>query len=449
MLINRHLYNYLENWSERADRMPLILRGARQVGKTTLVRQFSVNYDDFLPFNLEKVAHRNVFEVHNDMAELISALFLLHGKSYDPQKRYLIFIDEAQEYPPSINQLRYFYEEYPDLHVILTGSLLDFALKSEHQVPVGRVEYAALHPINFMEFLDAAGNEAALKIMDTIPVPDYAIQVMYDHFHDYINVGGMPKAVATHLEGLGVSAVQRVYNSIIRPMHDDVEKYARNSTIRQVIRHIMNSQNEYVGKRITFEKFGGSNYKSREVGEAFRALEMAHIVSLVYPSSDTSVPASVDQKKRPRLHFLDIGLINYQLKMQLELLSIHDISKTSRGSIIEQVVIQEYNSTLSEPNQRHLFWARDKKGSAEVDLILQVNGLIIPIEMKSGPTGKLRSLHEYMDRCDHHYGVRLYRGKWQVDEVTTSRGKKYQLLSVPYFMAVKIREICEWFLQEY
>lgn len=450
MEFKRNLYEYLVDWKTREDRMPLILRGARQVGKTTLVRHFAAQFDEFLEFNLEKTKDRAVFQANDDIKDLLPSLFLNRGKVHRSNRTYLLFIDEIQEWPSAINQLRYFYEERPDIHVIASGSLLDHALNKGQKIPVGRVEYAVLHPMNFEEYLWAQGNEAVNAAISTFPIQEFSLPTLFETFHRYALLGGMPRILASYFDHQDISRLKPIFNSLIRGYTEDVEKYASNRTEVNVIRHVIQAAPAIADQRIKFEKFAGSNYKSREVGEAFRSLEKAKLLDLMYPSVETSPPAILDYDKRPRLQLLDTGLMNFASGLQSELLSIQDLNDTSRGRIAQHIVYQEMKSIHSEPDYKNVFWVRqESKSSAEVDLIYNYNQYLIPIEVKSGATGRLRSLHEFMDRCDHKYAVRLYRGPVQVNTLSTRLGKKYQILNLPYFLTFQIDRYLEWFFSEY
>ena len=446
-MIRRQFYEFLKDWKLRSTRKPLILRGARQVGKTTLIRSFADEFDQFLYFNLEIKSDKLLFEKAEGINELTQILFLERQSTISEEIPTLLFIDEIQEFPEAINQLRYFYETYPYLHVIATGSLLEHALEPGIKIPVGRVEYAVLHPVSFSEYLRSTGTGEALRLFTQIPVPDIALQTLFRLFHEYTIIGGMPAIVQSYIEGEDITQLKPLYDNLLQTYMEDVERYAGNTTKQNVIRHIIRTAPYYADQRVTFQNFGGSTYKSREVGEAMRSLEKARIIELMYPTTNTSPPAVPDHHKRPRLQFLDTGLLNNVLQNQAELLQLEDLNDATRGAIVQHIVYQELKSRHYEVSYENIFWVREKHtASAEVDLIYPHNNWLIPIEIKSGPSGKLRSLHEFMDRCDHHFALRLYRGKMQIDKVKTRTGKEYKLLSIPYFLASRIPEYVAWFV---
>ncbi len=177
------------------------------------------------------------------------------------------------------------------------------------------------------------------------------------------------------------------------------------------------------------------------------ALTKARLLQLIYPTTQTSPPIVPDFKKRPRLHFLDIGLINHQLGLHQELLRIQDLHQISRGKLLRQLVNQEIFAQTHLPDHQHAFWVREERGtSSEVAILIAHQNMLIPIEVKSGASGTLRSLHEFMDRCHHYYAVRIYRGKLRIDELTTRKGKRYKLLNLPYFLSGWIRPYLDWFI---
>lgn len=448
-MIKRNLYQFLEEWKDANWRKPLILRGARQVGKTTLVKEFGKSYHQFLYFNLETTADRRTFEQMDNLTEVINEMFLSRNKTQDKSLETLIFIDEVQEQPRVIEQLRYFYEDFPHLHIIVSGSLLEFGMRKVQRVPVGRVQYANLYPLTFREYLAAQDGQVLIDNLNQIPFKNKFLRLYLDHFHEYTMIGGLPEVAQAFISnGKDLSKVMYIYEGISDSFISDVEKYATNSTQREVIRHIINTLPFEIDNRITFSNFGGSEYRNREVKEAFLALQSAQIVEVIYPTTATEPPAGPAIRKSPRLRYMDIGLLNYQLEAHTELLKLNDLNDATRGKLVQQVILQELKSTFSEHRRQSRFWVRQKKGaSSEVDIVHQFKDKLIPIEVKSGATGTLRSLHEFIDRCPHHYAIRLYAGELKIDQIKTRKGKEYQLLNLPYFLAAQIDQYIEWFIE--
>lgn len=448
-MIIRELNNFLSDWKNSTTRKPLILRGARQVGKTTLINEFAKTFDQYLYFNLEKSVDNNLFLPNESLEATIQLLFLTRGKTNTKTKSTLIFIDEIQEKPQVIESLRYFYEDFPNLFVIVSGSLLEFAIEKVAKTPVGRVEYAELHPLNFKEYLMGLGNLAVLQALDETPISNHLLTPIFQLFHEYAMIGGMPYITQNYINEKNLSRSVNLYSSIIESYKADIEKYSKNATQKAILRHIMDTAPFEIDNRVKFNNFGNSSFKSREVKKAFNELEKAKILELIYPTTNVSAPAVPNFDKSPRLQFLDVGLVNFQLGLHKELLTLHDLNNSSRGKLVQQILIQEIKSKTYLPTQKLHFWVRDENGtSSEVDLVFPYKNLLIPIEVKSGATGKLRSLHEFMDRCDHTFAVRFYAGKISIDTLKTRKGKDYQLLNLPYFLAYWLENYLDWFLKK-
>jgi predicted AAA+ superfamily ATPase len=444
--MNRKALQDLINWKKSNNRKPLIIRGARQVGKTTIVNQFSIQYKQYIYLNLERKDDVHFFDTLNNVKEIVESLFL----KYELQPDYsntLLFIDEIQESPKAIALLRYFYEDLPELHVISAGSLLEFSLSQVKSFPVGRVSFLYLSPLNFEEFLEATNKSSALKALNQIPISNVAQNILFDLFHSYALVGGMPEVIKKYLETKSFIGLSEIYASIWETYKSDVRKYAKNQTEEKVINHIMNSAYNFLDQRVTFQNFGNSNYKSREVGEAFRSLDEAKVIQLIYPTTEVELPAISDFRKKPRLQFLDIGLVNYGLNILHELIGMKDLSSAYKGALVPQLVTQELISINKISFHKPNFWVKEKKqSSSEVDLVIPFRGLLIPIEIKSGAIGKLRSLHQFMEQCPHGYAVRLYAGGIEINDVKTPTGKTFKLLNLPYFLGAKLEAYLKWFI---
>ena len=447
MNIDRKAYQRLLAWKTSQNRKPLLLRGARQVGKTTLVRQFAKEFTHYIELTLEKEADRQVFDRTDDVVELLNAVYLLKQVEMSDSPT-LLFIDEIQESPKAIQMLRFLYEEKPELYVIAAGSLLEFALKEVPSFPVGRIEYLSLHPVNFDEFLGAV-NKNAREALHEVPVQEYAHEILLKLFHEYALVGGMPEVVKHYVQDKNISALSRNYKELWQAYKDDVEKYARNHTERNVIRHIINTAPKATD-RIKFEGFGRSNYRSREVGEALRALDMARIIQLVYPTTSVEPPIIANLRKRPRLQFIDTGMLVQVLLLQGDMIGLKDLSDFFKGRIIQHLVSQEIASLKNDSDYRPHFWVREEKeGNAEVDLVYQYGQYVIPIEIKSGKQGTLKSLHQFVERTNHPYAVRFYGGEFRIEKTNTPGGIPYLLMNMPYYLGTKIGEYLDYFINNH
>lgn len=432
-MINRILINQLRDWKERSNRKPLILRGARQVGKTTLINEFSKDFPVYLKLNLENNADRELFQQYDDIHELINAIYLFnHQLKQDVPT--LLFIDEIQNSLKAVAMLRYFYEEADYIHVVAAGSLLESLLdKQRISFPVGRVEYMALRPCSFIEFLEGVGEEfdaQLIKTQEASPVHERIIRL----FNMYTIVGGMPAAVMQYAENRDILSVTPIYESLLESYRDDAEKYATNETAIRTIRHLLQVGWNYAGEAISFEGFGGSHFKSREMGDAFRTVEKALLLELVYPTSETRLPVLPDFRKKPKLIWMDTGLVNYVAGIQTELFTSTDILDVWRGRIAEQITAQELLTLDSRVSIKRNYWRRNKAGSdAEVDFVYPYNGKLIPIEVKSGHNAHLRSLHQYMETAPHDIAVRVWSQPFSVNQVTTPQGKEFRLINLPFY----------------
>ena len=449
-ILKRKAETYLASWKNNPTRKPLIIRGARQVGKTTLIKEFAKSYKYSIFLNLEKLSDLAWFNKHSEVKTIVESLFLSQSISITSIADTLLFIDEIQESPDAVWMLRYFYEEFPELHVIASGSLLEFAMKKVKSFPVGRVEYLYLHPINFIEYLEALNHHGALEQIQKVPYEAFAHRVLINLFNQYAIIGGMPEIISSFIRKKSLTDLPAIYGSIWNTYKKDVEKYAGNETERKVIKHIMSAAHLYIDQRIKFQNFGRSNYRSREVGEAFRNLDDAKVIQLIYPTTDVDVPVTTDLRKSPRLQFLDTGLINHELGIQAEMLALDDLNNVWKGAIIPHLIAQELISLSTYSYKKTNFWIREKKqSSAEVDLVFTCQGKVIPIEIKSGSDGTLKSLHQFIEHSNHPYAVRIFAGAFSVINTRTPGGKPYLLMNLPYFLGTKIPEYIRWFMDNH
>jgi uncharacterized protein len=442
-MFNRDILTKLIRWAGKKGRKPLVLRGARQVGKTTVVKMFSKGFDQYLYLNLEKKEEREIFEREYPFSDLLTTLFI-YAQKKRIGGRTLIFIDEVQNSPRAIALLRYFYEEANDLFVIAAGSLLENILDRKVSFPVGRVEFLAIRPFSFHEFI-AANNQGLAEALEQPEVPAFLHNQLTDWFKKYATIGGMPEVVKEYVESnQDITALGIVYDSLITSYIDDVEKYVTSSAQLPYVRHVIFNIFREGGTKVTFEKFGGAGYRSREMKDAFHTIEKAMLINLVYPSTSVEIPASPVLRRKPRLHVLDTGLINHSLKLMGEMVFNANISDTYRGIIAEHIVGQELLARDFSIASSLNFWVREKaESSAEVDYILPYHGKIIPIEVKSGPIGKMRSLFRFMDEAPHNIAIRVYQGEYLVQQAKTIEGKEFTLLNLPFYMVHRIGQELE------
>jgi predicted AAA+ superfamily ATPase len=448
-MFNRELLAELEKWRDKTPRKPLVIRGARQVGKTTLVNQFAQQYEQYIYVNLELVEDKEPFEKFTSIENLIETVFFLKDKIAEKKSNTLIFIDEIQAVPKALDTLRYFYELAPEISVIAAGSMLETLFDKNISFPIGRVEYKVIRPVSFPEFLAAVGETAALQQLKKIPIANFAHAKLMRLFHTYALIGGMPEIVQHYATNKDLTALAPIYDSLISGYLDDVEKYAVSNAQVQHIRHCIQSSFAQAGKRIKFEGFGNSSYKSREMGESLRTLEKALLLQLIYPCTTATLPLVPDLKKSPRLQVLDTGLLNYFVGLQKDIIGTEDLNSIYQGTLIEHLVGQELLATQFNALSALRFWVKEKKAStAEVDYLFPYEGKVIPIEVKSGKVGALRSLHNFMDLTPHHTAIRIYGGELAITDAISSSGKQYQILNLPYYLCSQIEHYMKWFLEE-
>lgn len=436
IMIHRQLLTELRLWSEKKNRKPLVLRGARQVGKTTLVDEFSKQYDVYIKLNLEQSADAFIFSKTDDVREIYRYLCVQKKVVLDSTKRTLLFIDEIQNEPRAVGLLRYFYEELPWLHIIAAGSRLQTLIKQRVSFPVGRVDYLSLRPCSFLEYLNAMGEDTLEQMVSGISVSPLYHDTLLSHFNRYTLVGGMPEVLADYARHGDIVRLAPIYRSLLDGYNEDIEKYARNDNQVKVIRHLLNHGWAEAGQTITFNRFGGSNYTSKEVHEALEVMQKAFLLSLDYPVTAVKAPAIPSLSRQPKLVWVDSGIMNFSVDIQTEYLQNASLMDVWKGHAAEQIVAQELRIVLDR-NYRNeqYFWVRDKKGSnAEVDFVWQYQSAILPIEVKSGTNSHLRSLHSFMSSPDAPgLAIRIWPGEYGIDEVVSPTGHRFRLINLPFY----------------
>ncbi|MBM3411351.1 MAG: ATP-binding protein [Bacteroidetes bacterium] len=445
----RKIIDEFDQWLHNPERKPLVLRGARQVGKTTIVHEWSRRFKQYIHLNLELPEDRALFQEFKNMSVLMQQIFFSRNKSLALKEDTLIFIDEIQELPVAMGLLRYFYELEPTVKVIAAGSMLESVFNNDIHFPVGRVEYKVLRPASFPEFLGALGEAQALEQLENMPCPNFAHERLLQLYREYAITGGMPEVVNKYARNRDLKTLRPVYDSLIASYLEDVEKYAQNDVRVLHLRHAIRASLQLAGQRIQFAGFGQSAYRSREMGEALRALEKVWLVQLIYPTSSATLPLIPDLRKSPRLQILDTGLLNYFVGLQKEMLLTQELSSVYRGIMMEHLSGQELLAHRYEAMSSLAFWSRDKNSSsAEVDFVESFDGMVIPIENKSGKTGTLRSLHQFMEIAPHRFAVRLYAGRLEITEARTPRGRSFRLLNLPYYLGTQLRNYLDWFVAQ-
>ena len=443
-MFERKINSYFSAWKAKKDRKPLIIRGSRQVGKTFAVREFAKNnFETFAYLNLERAEDAEIFSENMTVKNIFEIIQLKKNLKLVPG-RSLLFIDEIQNSSMATSSLRYFYEEYPELHIMAAGSLLEARMKKEgFSFPVGRVEFCYMFPADFEEFLLALNEKAVIEYISSADlmsdIPDATHHHLLGKYYEYLAVGGMPEAAAKYAETRSFIDIDSVYDSIFTGYLDDAGKYS--SEVKAgYIRHIINHSPENAGLPVKYEGFGGSSFRSREMSEAFDLLENAMVIRRINASSSLRAPITHNLKKSPKLVFLDTGLANYRLNIRADFLKMPELDSLFQGRIAEQAVAQALISSHGNPLFRLAYWYRDKPGaSAEVDYLIQQDTTLIPVEVKSGKEGKLRSLHVFMEHSDCKLAFRIHSGKPYVQNISLASGKKYKLISLPFYLLHRLQ----------
>jgi len=446
-MFKRKIADYLIKWKNKkpGERKPLIVRGARQVGKTSAILMFGKkHFKRIVYLNLENTEHLNLFKGEVTLKDFERIIRVKFNQKIIPSET-LIFIDEIQNSPSLIKLLRFFYEEKPELHIVAAGSLLESKIKKEGlSLPVGRIEYIYLHPLDFFEYLNAKKENSLLRFLKhfslgsqlPLGIHEYALRL----FHEYAMVGGMPEIVNLFLKGNDLQDLKSVYTSLFTSYSEDVYKYTSLAKAKYLT-HVIETAPLFAGTTITYEKFGGSNFRSREMSEAFEALEKAMLIYQVQATKSTKLPLIPQRKMSKKLLFLDIGLVNHQMGIQEAYLKIKNLDGFYRGRMAEQIVGQNILAQFMHSPAKIFYWVKEKsKGSAEVDFCLNKKGKIIGIEVKSGTKGRLKSLCEFAKLTEGSQLFRIHSGKPMQEDFKVGN-KNVRLISLPFYLTPRILDL--------
>lgn len=411
--MNRIIYYDLVDWHQVSHRKPLLIRGARQVGKTHLVRQFGERFENFVEINFEKRDEFvKIFDNDLDPKRIIRDLTIMEKMPIIAGKT-LLFLDEIQQAPRAITGLRYFYEEMPDLHVIAAGSLVDFAIEKVG-VPVGRINYLFMYPMSFIEFLYAMGyQQLAMEIVNhspTNPLNEAIHELALRLFGEYMALGGMPGVVSHWVKDQDITSCVKVLQGINNVYEDDFGKYAKKHEIKyldllfKTIPSLISQQFKY--SLVT------TIYRKRELEPAILLLEKAGIIHRIFHSHGQGLPLGAEINfDKFKIIFLDIGLNQAILGLKLEQWFLNpSAAMINKGNVAESYVGQELLA-YGDPTQKPqlFYWHREKPSSqAEVDYITEIASQVVPIEVKSGRGSTLQSMRIFLDEHKNsEYGVRF------------------------------------------
>ena len=456
MYCKRLIDNYLSEWASRDTHKPVLLRGARQVGKSTAVKELSKKFDSFVEINFEKQPkYKILFDDDLDVKRIVPQISAIYGTSIKPGQT-LLFLDEIQECPRAIMALRFFKEDMPELHVIAAGSLLEFALKELPTFGVGRIHSMFMYPMTFDEFLEANGQQLLIETRNEAsidnPLPEPIHNKLVDFLRTYMLVGGMPEAVKTWVEYHDYIRCQEVQDDIVVTYEDDFPKYKKNVD-PTLLRRTLRSVAVQAGKKFVYTKVG-RDYKTAEVKKAVELLTLAGILHPVTHTDANGLPlGSEEDKSYQKMLLLDTGLLLRLLNMSLgdvselttQILTASATDLANKGPMAEMVVGLEMLHNMS-PNIRHelYYWVRHAKNSqAEIDYIATYLQTVVPIEVKADTQGGMKSLWAFMRDKRLHYAIRCSMENFgKFDYVDNQANNEVRHVRIcPMYAIARIEEI--------
>ncbi|MFV9691785.1 MAG: ATP-binding protein [Desulfobacteria bacterium] len=450
-MLKRSALQYLENWKDKKIRKPIVIRGARQVGKSYLVRIFAKEAGlDLMEINLELSDDYADCFTSKDPNQIITLLELKTSRRITPGKT-LLFLDEIQVAPQILASLRYFYELMPRLHVIAAGSLLEFVLE-EHtfSMPVGRIEYLHLGPMTFKEFLTGTGREQLREFIDQFQIHDKLPSVIHDELMKmlriYCAIGGMPEAIQTYQDSGSMLDVDTIKQSILLTYRDDFSKYGKRVKHTRLQR-IFQKLPLQVGQKLKYVNLD-RNEKSSELKKALHLLALARVYAPVYHSGANGVPLRAESNEKVQKPlFLDVGLLAAACGMSYaDIASADKVKLVNSGPICEQFIGQHLLYARQYYEEPELFyWCREKRqASSEVDYVQACRSMIFPVEVKAGKTGTLKSLQVFIKEKGVNLGVRfnadlpvLHDADFSLPEASG----RFRLLSLPLYMVEELQRI--------
>lgn len=458
----RNQLDFLANWHSRLNRKPLVIRGARQVGKSTLVKLFAEQSGRVLnEVNLDRYQELDSVFATKDPSKIIAEIEALpHMPPVSPKT--LLFLDEIQAAENAMPALRYFFEERGELAVIAAGSLLEFLL-SDHKfsMPVGRIEYLHMGPLVFTEYLRALNEENLLRSVQSFSLNDKISSTAHVRLlqliRSYCFVGGMPEAVKQYARTQNFRDASDVHQSIIDTYRDDFPKYIGSRNLTRMIR-VFSHAAKTIGKKVKYSSFSRDDQSSTIKGD-IELLCLARVLTKVTHSHCNGLPLLADGDERVfKLLFLDVGLANAVLGLDWSSISRMDNETlVNEGSIAEQFVGQHLlDLSANTPSRGLHYWLREgKESNAEVDFVVALHGKIVPVEVKSGSSGSLKSLHQFVGEKQIPLAIRLDTNLPSMQRIQTtirtgnaSKMVAYDLISLPLYLVEKIPAIIEAYYEK-
>lgn len=421
----------LAAWKARANRRPLLLRGARQVGKSYLVEQFGKKcFDNLVTADFERHPDLASCFKSRDPITILKQLELMLEAPIRPGTT-LLFLDEIQACPDALVSLRYFWELMPELHVIAAGSLMEFLLHDDrYSFPVGRIEFLYLHPMSFLEYLAAAAPIAHERVTAATlgrPLTEVEHNELLKWLRRYLFIGGMPAAVQSSLEQDSLLEVQRMHRLILQAYASDFGKYASRIQEHRYLPIVFGRVPVLVGNRLKYSAID-PDVEARSLKPALELLGHAGLIQRAYATTGSGLPLHAHMRERQmKLYYLDVGLLQTACHVDAQEFFDGDILQINRGKLAEQLVAQELiSSALPDQNAPLLFWETETGGQAEVDFVVSAGTKIVPLEVKAGSLGSIRSLRSFMQTKTIPLGVRI------ADMPLSLHG---DLLTVPLYLA--------------
>lgn len=411
---NRKIDSALHEWSNEKRRKPLMLRGARQIGKTSAVRNLAKNFIYFVEINFENKDHaaaQTIFAQHSNPQIICSELAVLFGIPIEKGKT-LLFLDEIQNCTDAISSLRYFYEQMPELHVIAAGSLLEFALEEIPSFGVGRIESMFMYPFSFSEFLCATGYEMWAKLIDEAtlekPVSQAIHEKIIEQLKNFLIVGGMPEVVVEFAETHDFLRCQKILNSLLISFRNDFAKYKKRIPAVR-INEVFSSVAQQAEGKFVYEHVS-QHLSNEQVKKSLELLLMAGLCYQVTHTSADGIPlgAKTNPKYRRIIPF-DTGIYQRILNLNISnILLSSDFDTINKGAVAEIFVGCELKKNASCYSDDELYcWVREKKNAnAQIDFVVQCGENIVPIEVKSGKQGKMQSMWIFLKEKKSSYGIR-------------------------------------------
>ena len=455
--MHRHQFRVLEQWLAAPRRKPLMIRGARQVGKSTLARLFCDAVGrPLVAVDFERQPElADAFGRVREPRELLNLVEATANATVGPDT--VLLLDEMQAAPRALATLRYFFEDLPEQPVLAAGSLMEFALADRaFPMPVGRVSYLHMGPMTFTEFLRGCGRENLAKRIAAFEWPsdgntpafDPALHALaLEALQTYLFVGGMPEAVAEYAESGGLRAVSAIHADIVETFRDDFRKYAARRDLTRMLR-VFNFAARHAGRKVKYSNVSEGE-PSATIRRDVELLAMAQVVAKVTHSHCAGLPLQAHQKERAfKLIFLDVGLMNAVCGLPWEALAAgtsHTL--VNAGAVAEQFIGQHLQHLLAERVNRELvYWLREgRSNNAEVDYVAEFGGRIVPIEVKASRAGALKSLHQFVAEKEVSLAVRFdaQPPSLQTVEAGVPGGQRvrYRLLSLPLYLVERLPEM--------